>query len=623
MPNLILLYSIFSTTSVQACWFFSSSPSPPPCSQASKSLDQLPVPVPPGPPTSPPPGREYSSTQTYSSSRMSPPLIYSSASSTSESNYSPSKMERARVTSVLSKQSYSENEQASSTVIESSENVSTYDISTCDDQTSNASYPTTTSFFEQRELPKRDLSCIMFDDSVCSITCNQVCSLYNFESTGICTEEKSCYCTIIEMKSPKISIDKFENLSLDDLWDYKFVKSTISVKVLNQIKKYPKMATKIQEMLQKPLRTGDDIKNRLITAYPEWTALLNLKSRKRAPINSFIDDKYKLDESGLQKRIKKSVEKYKDYILGEFSSKDYLNNLATFLDTLNDENQLKYILKEISYTQAKPLIKYMKNYLQDRGLDFSDEDLQTYEYDYVDVDYVDNIVEGVIIKQFLNMISTKSGTSGIASTKFNNKKSSKTKTTQQKSVTNTQEIMTTSTQTAQSKSDSVTYNNVDQCSCPSKKSSAQSLNDDSRWVLPGFDAYNFVADCSGAINEEWSTSDYYVHYTRGASGAYEVVWRKGNDNVNIRVGASGAVTQEWRLNGASVSLSVGASGAVTQTWELGEVSYYYSMGASGSVTRRWRNGYRDQSILALYEGYISSWCSKNYFLVDGGHCVVY
>lgn len=445
--------------------------------------------------------------------------------------------------------------------------------------------------------------------------CNQLCLLFNFESTGVCNEIKSCQCTITTMKSPKMSFDQYENLSLEDLWDMKFVKSTISSKVLNQIKKCPKMASKVLEMIRKPLRTGDDVKNRLITAYPDWAILGDLKSRKKAPINRYIDDDYKLDESGLEKRTKRSVKKYKDDIIEEFASKDYLKNLAKFLDTVDDEEIIAKILKQVHETKVKSLIKQIDSFIQDRGLDLTVEDGKL--NDTVDTDYIDDIVAGVVIEQFVNMISTNSGSS-----KATNKKSSKKSATQKRKRTVTYtEDTTTSYQTEQKSSD-MTYANVDQCSCPSKKSRTKDLDDESRWILPGFDAY-IITSCSGAINEEWRTADYYVHYTRGASGAYEVVWQKGNDNVNIRVGASGAVTQDWYLNGATISLSVGASGAINQSWELGDVSYTYSVGASGSTTRKWRNGYRDQNSLSKYQSYISSWCAGNYYFVRSSDCVIY
>lgn len=558
----------------------------------------------------------------------------SSTHSKSTCNLYPAKPpDQARLSFTESQQSLPNYEQQTTLTIDSTEEYSTDDDSIYDRDTSSTNKLVVPSLYEQRgkqnflqfyqtdtysfyhtksfaDSPKPDLNCILFNDSICSITCNQVCLLYNFESTGICTEHKTCYCTIVGMKSPAMSLNQYESQSLDDLWYYKFVKSSVSAKILNQIKKYPTMSSKVQEMLRKPLRTGDDVKNRLSTAYPEWTTLHNLKSRRRAPINRFIDVNYELDESGLEKRIKRMAKKYRNDIVKQFSSTDYLITLTRFLDSIDDEIQLRHIFKQIHETKVESLIEYTKNYLQQRDLDFSTEDLESTECDCVDVDYIDNIVAGALINRFLSMISTAIKSSNSAS---NN--------TDKLSNTDAIQISTTNTQDSLYTTSDIQHVNSNQCSC-SSKTTTEDLDDDSRWKMPGFDEI-MLKDYCGSVEEVWQTADYYLSYEKWSTGSIKLEWRKGHDSVHIDVYSTGSIDQEWRFDDAIISLSVASTGSITQSWQMGDFSYTFSKWSTGSIERKWKNNYSNQNLLAKYQGYISSWCAKNYFLIENWHCVIY
>lgn len=252
--------------------------------------------------------------------------------------------------------------------------------------------------------PRPNLSCILFDDLGCSITCDQASRLYNCKSTGTCRQNHSCFCAITSIISPRMPLTDYKNLSLEELWNFTFVQSRSSARILQRIKKYPTLSSKVLYVLRKPLRTGDDIKNRLIFMYPQWDKLHDLRSKKKSPINRFIDDNYELNDSALENYVQNSLKRLKNRFRFHYDQETYVQKLTSILDAMDIED-LRYVFQQVYEMQSDFSTEFMERYLHDRELDIGIEDFVASKMNrVVDMEHIDNIVAATVNREFIRII---------------------------------------------------------------------------------------------------------------------------------------------------------------------------------------------------------------------------
>lgn len=412
-----------------------------------------------------------------------------------------------------------------------------------------------------------------------------------------------------------MSLSDYQNLSLDDLWKLTFVKSKSSLNILRRIKKYPKMSAKLLQTLRKPLRTGDDVKNRLMVLYPEWYQLRDLKSRKRARINRFIKDSYELDELSLKKSVKKSLKQNMDKLQRNLVQTDYRKSLSNFLDNVDNQQDAKEVLKQVREIGMKSLTNYAKKYSNNRGFKFNMDDLESSEHEGVDVDKIDNIVAATINHEFIRaIIRDRKKVSNGKPTRSSNSPEYTT-------VAYSKDMLGSETQRWQSSDKTVTLSEdflgnahqswIDKNSI-TRLSEDFVGNKDQRWKSDNLDVDVHISedlvgnaqqswrssnsrtklseDLVGNVDQVWDYGHTYTHLSEDLVGNVDQRWITPDFDIHLSEDLVGNIDQEWKNDYSYIHLTKDLVGNVELVWQVGDTDIHLSQDLNDNIDQKWRFG---------------------------------
>lgn len=198
-----------------------------------------------------------------------------------------------------------------------------------------------------------------------------MCVIYGCESNGTCRDLKYCECNeVYHMREEDLTVEDFEMCSFDRLWDFAFADSYYSNTIQGQIKRDRNMREFVLCLLKNPHKTGADIKRALIARYPRWTNLRYLECIPQGMKNSFITHGDDLTYDDIVEHFEEMLSQMKEDTYSELQNIRYRRRIKQLLETIDDEDELEYLIKLIQRSGNVSLYNYIISYLRKRGYNF-------------------------------------------------------------------------------------------------------------------------------------------------------------------------------------------------------------------------------------------------------------
>ncbi|XP_065217857.1 uncharacterized protein LOC135843775 [Planococcus citri] len=218
-----------------------------------------------------------------------------------------------------------------------------------------------------------NLSCLLFADDGCNVSCNLMCDINGCQSDGYCSQKLYCHCNeVYFIENQAISADQFKKLTFEDLWAYKFKSSNNSPNLKNRIFQSKQLYNFIMPLLQNPHISGRDIKQALIQKYPKLSsAAENLLPREHGVKTKLFGD----NEAGenLHQYIQSMMNTIQNSIYDRLSHMRYMRRIINLIKNIDNKDDLSYILRQIRQIGNERLFERVRRYLMKRGYFFDDD----------------------------------------------------------------------------------------------------------------------------------------------------------------------------------------------------------------------------------------------------------
>ncbi|XKL67770.1 hypothetical protein PGB90_003261 [Kerria lacca] len=239
---------------------------------------------------------------------------------------------------------------------------------------------------EKRQIMKYDidsyqnelmpnLSCMLYGEEGCLDNCYLRSLLYGCEIDSCCYNEIYCDCNEIYIFGDHyVTANDFKTLSLSELWSYWFEESFLSLRILAKIKRNAEMREFTLALLRKPHLIGNEIQKILADEFPQIQNIINLRTVPHGIKNEIITDHSRLEYDILDSYFHDIWEPLRNHIYSKKYKKKFKRRIKTLLLNITNEDELRYIVKQIRMSGNNTLLKYVTSLLRKRGYRFDDDD---------------------------------------------------------------------------------------------------------------------------------------------------------------------------------------------------------------------------------------------------------
>ncbi|XP_065226262.1 uncharacterized protein LOC135849677 [Planococcus citri] len=211
---------------------------------------------------------------------------------------------------------------------------------------------------------KPHLSCILFGDTACQITCDVLCNLYGCRSQARCIDQISCDCgEIYTVNSQNLTVSEYENLNLTELWYHNFRKSFVSRRLLGKISHGdPDFSSNLTALLRQPHITGVLAQSELLEIRPKWSLLYFLRATERGHINQMFTTKEGFSQEAFKAYFDQTLDSIVNRTYSQIEKMNNANALPNLLVYLRNEDNIRYIISQILWFPNNTLLNLINDY---------------------------------------------------------------------------------------------------------------------------------------------------------------------------------------------------------------------------------------------------------------------
>lgn len=207
-------------------------------------------------------------------------------------------------------------------------------------------------------------------------TCSLMAALYGCETQSECRKGIYCECNeVYHFRKRDVPATDFQNMQLNELWNYRFKQTPDSTALLNQILKNNKMKEYATALLQDPHIIGDDVKFLLGDEYPQLSQQLQTLVVNAHGMKSELATNGGLEYDNIGDYFSDLFESIKKKVSEKMEACKSKRRILELIRNINNREDLQYILRQILLTGDDKLYQFVSNYLSRRGFSFEEENL--------------------------------------------------------------------------------------------------------------------------------------------------------------------------------------------------------------------------------------------------------
>lgn len=194
------------------------------------------------------------------------------------------------------------------------------------------------------------LSCILFGNPACQISCEVLCDMYGCWSNGTCSNGVYCDCQEeYNVSANIVNTSEYQTLSLDDLWNHRFRRSDTSFQIKDAIKSDSKLSNHLLADLRNPHTTARDILTRLPTMLESQVGLnfSQLEPAPRGILNHYVASNNTLNHYKFRKYLEEKIDELSDDLFAQFRKINGKERFGDIMKYVRDEEDVKYLMRQL------------------------------------------------------------------------------------------------------------------------------------------------------------------------------------------------------------------------------------------------------------------------------------